>query len=71
MRFAIEQLDRFIHYFSIDPGLLTSPHIMIRLVIQGCLLVGSAFFSGSETALFSLSDVHLEQLRRKRHPKSV
>ena len=34
------------------------------------LLMGlSAFFSSSETALFSLSNVQLEQMRQKKHPR--
>jgi CBS domain containing-hemolysin-like protein len=32
------------------------------------LFVASAFFSGSETALFSLSRLDLEKLRKERHP---
>lgn len=44
---------------------------MIRILVQGLLLVGSAFFSGSETALFSLSRMDLQQLYRNRHPRSA
>jgi CBS domain containing-hemolysin-like protein len=53
-----------------DPGLLTSPEMVVRLVLQGVLLCGSAFFSGSETALFSLSRLDFQQLRRERNPRS-
>ncbi|MFW6114845.1 MAG: hemolysin family protein [Thermodesulfobacteriota bacterium] len=57
-------------FLAFDPTVLAEPAMILRLAIQACLLFGSAFFSGSETALFSLSDVDLEQLRRHRHPRS-
>jgi putative hemolysin len=38
------------------------PVILIKLILLGVLLVLSAFFSGSETALFSLGSVRLEKL---------
>ncbi|MCK9275147.1 MAG: hemolysin family protein [Syntrophales bacterium] len=63
-------LNSFIEYVSFDSSLLMQPDMIIRIVLQILLLCGSAFFSGSETALFSLSDVDLEQLRKKRHPKA-
>lgn len=44
--------------------------IIARLVLQVALLCGSAFFSGSETALFSLSKLDLQKLRRQRHRNS-
>lgn len=40
-----------------------------ELVLFAFLMVLSAFFSSSETALFSLSSVQLEQMRRKGHPR--
>ena len=58
-------------YFAFDPGLLNSPDMMARLGVQAVLLVGSAFFAGSETALFSLSRLDLQQLWRQRHPHSA
>ncbi|NNE00470.1 MAG: HlyC/CorC family transporter [Pirellulaceae bacterium] len=42
-------------------------NMLVRYAIQFVLLCGSAFFSGSETALFSLSHVDFQQLRRIRH----
>jgi CBS domain containing-hemolysin-like protein len=54
-------------YFAFDATLLTTPDMLARLLLQVALLVGSAFFSGSETALFSLSRLDLQQLRRRRH----
>ena len=34
-----------------------------------CMMVFSGFFSSSETALFSLSNTQLEQMRRDQHPR--
>ena len=42
------------------------PEILPLVVLLGL----SAFFSSSETSLFSLSRLQLEQLRRDRHPRS-
>jgi len=39
------------------------------LILFAFLMAISAFFSSSETALFSLSSVQLEHMRRKRHPR--
>ncbi len=50
-----------------EPALLATPDMMVRLVLQLGLLCGSAFFSGSETALFSLSRLDLQRLRQRRH----
>jgi len=58
-----------IAYVSFDPALLAAPDMIARLLLQAALLVGSAFFSGSETALFSLSRLDLQQLRRRHHPR--
>ncbi len=54
-----------------DPSLLLSPEIIIRVVLLIFLFAASAFFSGSETALFSLSRFDLRQLRRERHPAAA
>ena len=56
--------------FAIDGSQLAEPDMIARLVLQVGLFAGSAFFSMSETALFSLSRVHLQRLRRRRHPQS-
>ncbi len=55
---------------AFDPGVLSQPDMVARLVLQAVLFVCSAFFSGSETALFSLSRLDLQKLRRDRHPQS-
>ncbi len=53
-----------------DTSLLADPVIIFRLVLQ-CLLFGlSAFFSMSETALFSLSTLDFQRLRDEKHPQS-
>lgn len=57
-------------FFALDTGRLLEPDIVARLVAQVLLLLCSAFFSGSETAMFSLSRLDLQKLRRDRHPQS-
>jgi Mg2+/Co2+ transporter CorB len=59
-----------VDYFAFDAAMLAEPTIVARLVLQVALLCGSAFFSGSETALFSLSRLDLQKLRRQRHRNS-
>jgi putative hemolysin len=44
--------------------------LTIRILIQCILFSFSAFFSGSETALFSLSRIDLQKLRNSRNPHS-
>ncbi len=56
-------------FFAIDQDRLTDPDIVVRLIIQVILFLLSAFYSGSETALFSLSRLDLQKLRRERHPQ--
>ncbi|MBF0379556.1 MAG: HlyC/CorC family transporter [Magnetococcales bacterium] len=48
----------------------TDPEVLFRIILQILLLVASAFFSGSETALFSLSRMDLQKLRNSRNPQS-
>lgn len=50
----------------IDTAQLREPAMLARLGLQVMLLLGAAFFAGSETALFSLSRLDLQQLRRQR-----
>jgi CBS domain containing-hemolysin-like protein len=67
-------LDRWwlslLDYFAFDVSLLAEPWMIGRLVLQLALLMASAFFSGSEAALFSLSRLDLQKLRRERHRNS-
>ncbi|MEF8702506.1 MAG: hemolysin family protein [Candidatus Accumulibacter sp. UW26] len=44
--------------------------LVVRILIQCALFSMSAFFSGSETALFSLSRIDLQKLRNSRNPHS-
>lgn len=71
LSFLASYWSAFCGYFQFDPALLTEPDIAWRLVLQAFLLLGSAFFSGSETALFSLSRLDLRELRRTQHPQSA
>jgi len=57
-------------FFAFDTALLTEPAMIAALGLQVLLFLLSAFFSGSETALFSLSRLDLQKLRRDRHPRS-
>lgn len=57
-------------FFAVDPTQLSEPGMVARLGLQVVLLFGSAFFSGSETALFSLSRLDLQKLRRERDRRS-
>ena len=59
-----------INFLAIDPAQLLEPDMLVRLCLQVLLLLGSAFFAGSETALFSLSRLDLQKLRRERNPHS-
>jgi len=54
-------------FFAFDTARLAEPDMIVRLGIQVVLLCSSAFFSGSETALFSLSRLDLQKLRRERN----
>ena len=47
---------------AFDTARLAEPDMVARLSLQVLLLFGSAFFSGSETALFSLSRLDLQKL---------
>ena len=44
---------------------------VVELLVFACLLALSAFFSSSETSLFSLSPFQLEQMRRMRNPRTA
>ena len=59
-----------LQFFTFQPERLLDIEIALRVTLQCFLLVASAFFSSSETALFSLSRVELRELRRRHHPKA-
>ncbi|MDZ7750983.1 MAG: hemolysin family protein [Gammaproteobacteria bacterium] len=54
-------------YLAFDPALLAEPAMIVRLTLQVLLFIASAFFSGSETALFALSRLDMQKLRRERN----
>ena len=43
--------------------------VFVELVVFAGLMCLSAFFSSSETALFSLNHLQIEQMRRARNPR--
>jgi len=49
---------------------LQDVELYVRIFFQVLLLLSSAIFSGSETALFSLSRIDLQKLRQSRHSDS-
>lgn len=49
---------------------LHDPGILLRSIVQVFLLLASAIFSSSETALFSLSRLDLQNLHNQNHPQS-
>ncbi|MCW8934315.1 MAG: CNNM domain-containing protein [Gammaproteobacteria bacterium] len=55
--------------FAIDPQRLLQTDMLIRFNLQILLLMASAFFSSSETALFSLSRLDLQKMRRDHNPR--
>ena len=71
---ALDQLQQYwgagLAYLAFDSARLLEPGMIAALSLQVLLFVSSAFFSGSETALFSLSRLDLQKLRRERHPRS-
>jgi len=64
-----QQWQTMLAHLAFDPARLLEPGMIIALSLQVPLLLGAAFFSGSETALFSLSRLDLQMLRRERHPR--
>jgi CBS domain containing-hemolysin-like protein len=66
----LQYLDALKAFFAFDTSRLADTDMIILLCLQALLLCSSAFFSGSETALFSLSRLDLQKLRRERHPHS-
>ena len=62
--------DSALAFLAFEPSRLLEPGIIAALILQLFLFACSAFFSGSETALFSLSRLDLQKLRRDKHPRS-
>jgi len=67
---VVEYWEAVVAFFAFDPARLFEPRILVALCFQIPLLACAAFFSGSETALFSLSRLDLQKLRRDRDPSS-
>ncbi len=67
LQLSVEQWIAVKAFFAFDTARLGAPDMVARLALQLLLLVGSAYFSGSETALFSLSRLDLQKLRRERN----
>ncbi len=57
-------------HFIWDSMAAADLELVFRILLQIMLLVSSAFFSGSETALFSLSRLDLQKLRTSRNNRS-
>ncbi len=57
-------------FFAVDASRLAEPATLARLVLEVILIIASAFFAGSESALFSLSRLDLQRLRKERHRHS-
>ncbi|MCF8106032.1 MAG: hypothetical protein K9K64_11150 [Desulfohalobiaceae bacterium] len=57
-----ETWSRFIDLLTFDPALLRETEMVIRLCLQALFIMGAAFFSSSEAALFSLSRLDTETL---------
>jgi len=56
---------------AVDWSRLQDVDMLVRIGVQLLLLSASAFFSSSEVALFSLSRLDLDRLRRERHPQAA
>jgi CBS domain containing-hemolysin-like protein len=67
---ALQYWETVVAFLAFDTARLLTPGMIAALILQVILLVCSAFFSSSETALFSLSRLDLQKLRRDRHPRS-
>ena len=67
---ALQYWETAVAFLAFDTARLLTPGMIAALILQVVLLVCSAFFSSSETALFSLSRLDLQKLRRDRHPRA-
>lgn len=50
-----------VEWLAFEPDRLLEPEVLLRLRLQALLLIGPAFFSSPETALFSLSRLELRE----------
>jgi len=63
-------MDEVKAFFDTLPLNIDDWELFARILFQVVLLVSSAVFSGSETAMFSLSRIDLQKLRQSRHKDS-
>jgi CBS domain containing-hemolysin-like protein len=63
-------MDEVKAFFDTLPFNVNDWELFARILFQVVLLVSSAVFSGSETAMFSLSRIDLQKLRQSRHKDS-
>ena len=63
-------MDEVKAFFDTLPFNVDDWELFARILLQVVLLVSSAIFSGSETAMFSLSRIDLQKLRQSRHKDS-
>lgn len=63
----MDYLTAFIQSLNITPEQV---ELTLRLLLQVVFLGASAIFSGSETALFSLTRIDLQKMRQTRNPRS-
>ena len=63
----MDEINLFIDSLQIDAQ---DVELTLRILLQVLFLVSSAVFSGSETAMFSLSRIDLQKLRNTRNPRS-
>ncbi len=72
MDYYLVELNRYWQQFwtfiTPDSERFSEPEIQLRMALQLFLLAGAALFSSSETALFSLSRLDLQNLIRRQHP---
>jgi len=66
----MEWLTAISEFFS-DPPRILEPDMLVRIGIQLALFLASALFSGSETALFSLTKFDLQRLERSGSPMAA
>ncbi|WP_305907762.1 hemolysin family protein [Methylomarinum sp. Ch1-1] len=74
MELYLDQLallwQQFLSFVTPNSAKLNEPELIVRMLMQLLLLMGSAVFSSSETALFSLTRLDLQTLHNQNHPQS-
>ena len=63
----MDEVKVFIDTFNLN---IEDWELIVRILLQVLFLLSSAVFSGSETALFSLSRIDLQKLRQSQHKNS-